>query len=121
MFGDKHTWMGFLDPDEFLEMTGGETLSDFLHGWARNDTVGAVGVNWLVHSSAGLLTRPVDGPRKAFNRCISDDIRYVFSEFSFPLLYPPFEHRDVSWKYLIYVCSRGLLCPLREAKLTWES
>lgn len=73
MFGDRHTWMGFLDADEFLEMTGGETLSEFLHDWARNDTVGAVGVNWLVHSSAGLLTRPADGPRKAFNRCIVDD------------------------------------------------
>ena len=74
MFGDRHTWMGFLDADEFLEMTGGETLSDFLHEWAKNDTVGAVGVNWLVHSSAGLLTRPKDGPRKAFNRCITDDV-----------------------------------------------
>ena len=26
-----------------------------------------------MHSSAGLLTRPVDGSRKAFNRCIMDD------------------------------------------------
>lgn len=75
MFGDRHTWMGFLDADEFLEMTGGETLSGFLHEWAKNDTVGAVGVNWLVHSSAGLLTRPKDGPRKAFTRCITDDIK----------------------------------------------
>lgn len=74
MFGDRHKWMGFLDADEFLEMTGGETLSEFLHDWARNDTVGAIGVNWLVHSSAGLLTRPADGPRKAFNRCIVDNI-----------------------------------------------
>ena len=73
MFGDRHIWMGFPDADEFLEMTGGETLSDFLRDWARNDSVGAVGVNWLVHSSAGLLTRAVDGPRKAFNRCIVDD------------------------------------------------
>lgn len=73
MFGDRHTWIGFLDADEFLEMTGGETLSSFLHEWERNDTVGAVGVNWLVHSSAGLLTRPAEGPRKAFNRCIVDD------------------------------------------------
>lgn len=73
MFGDRHTWMGFLDADEFLEMTGGETLSDFLHEWALNDTVGAVGVNWLVHSSAGLLTRPEEGPRKAFDRCIIDN------------------------------------------------
>ena len=73
MFGDRHTWMGFLDADEFLEMTGGETLSGFLHGWAQNKTVGAVGVNWLTHSSAGLLTRPLEGPRKAFNRCIVDD------------------------------------------------
>ena len=73
MFGDKHTWMGFLDPDEFLEMTGNETLSGFLHDWARNDTVGAIGVSWLVHSSAGLLTRPAEGPRKSFNRCIVDD------------------------------------------------
>ena len=73
MFGDRHTWMGFLDADEFLEMTGGETLSGFLHEWARNNTVGAVGVNWLSHSSAGLLTRPAEGPRKAFNRCIVDD------------------------------------------------
>ena len=74
MFGDRHTWIGFLDADEFLEMTGGETLSEFLHDWASNDTVGAVGVNWLTHSSAGLLTRPSEGARKAFNRCIVDDL-----------------------------------------------
>ena len=73
MFGLHHKWMGFLDADEYLEMTGNETLSDFLHGWERNSTVGAVGVSWINHSSAGILTRPADGPRKAYNRCIIDN------------------------------------------------
>ena len=75
IFGDRHTWIGFLDADEFLELTGGETLSAFLHDWARNKIVGAVGVDWLVHSFAGLLTRPAAGSRKAFNRCIVDDVQ----------------------------------------------
>ena len=70
---EKHTWMGFLDADEYIEMTGGETLSDFLHEWARNETVGAVGMNWLLHSSAGLLTRPEGDSRKAYNKCIIDN------------------------------------------------
>ena len=65
--------MGFSGPDEFLKMIGDEALSDFLHDWARNPTVGAVGVNWLVHSFAGLLTRPLEAPCKALNRCIVDD------------------------------------------------
>lgn len=72
-YGSKHSWIGFLDVDEFLEMTGNETLSEFLRGWATNDTVGALSVNWKTHSSAGLLTRPAAGARKSFNRCIVDD------------------------------------------------
>ena len=47
MFGDRHIWMGFLDADEFLEMTGGKPIPDFLRDWARNDTVGAIGVHGL--------------------------------------------------------------------------
>ena len=71
--GKRHTWMGFLDADEFLEMRNNQTLIQWLHFWERNDTVGAVAAQWLYHNSAGLLTRPEGGARKNFDKCIVND------------------------------------------------
>ena len=71
--GKRHTWMGFLDADEFLEMRNNQTLMEWLHHWERNDTVGAVAAQWLYHNSAGLLTRPEGGARKNFDKCIVND------------------------------------------------
>ncbi|KAI4087763.1 MAG: hypothetical protein LQ344_006582 [Seirophora lacunosa] len=77
-YGSRHTWIGYLDADEYLEMTGNETLVDFLHTFDRNTTdqkpIGAVGVQWRTHTSSGLEKRPPDGGcRKAFTECIIDD------------------------------------------------
>ena len=72
-YGKRHTWMAFLDADEFLEMRNGQTLMQWLHDWERNDTVGAVAAQWLTHNSAGLLTRPEGGSRKNFDKCVVND------------------------------------------------
>ena len=72
-YGKRHTWMAFLDADEFLEMRNGQTLMQWLHDWEGNDTVGAVAAQWLAHTSAGLLTRPTGGARKNFDKCVVDD------------------------------------------------
>jgi hypothetical protein len=70
-YRDKHTWMGFFDADEYLEMTGGETLNDFLRTYEVNEGVGAIAVSWQTHTSNGLLTRP-QSCRQGFTDCIWD-------------------------------------------------
>ncbi|CAG8956116.1 hypothetical protein HYFRA_00012033 [Hymenoscyphus fraxineus] len=71
-WGKRHKWMIFLDGDEFLEMTAGnETLLEFLKEKEQEPGVGAVAVNWRMHTSSGLLKRPTSA-RKAFTECIWD-------------------------------------------------
>ncbi|KAG9235213.1 hypothetical protein BJ875DRAFT_374695 [Amylocarpus encephaloides] len=70
-WGSQHTWMAFIDGDEFFEMTGGnETFPQFLQSM-EDESIGAVAVNWRMHTSSGYLTRP-DSVRKAFINCIWD-------------------------------------------------
>lgn len=71
-FGYRHTWMGFLDADEFLEMRREVTLVDWLQQWENNDTVGALSVNWITHNSGGQQKRPQNDTRKGFGRCVVD-------------------------------------------------
>ncbi|KFZ19351.1 hypothetical protein V501_00701 [Pseudogymnoascus sp. VKM F-4519 (FW-2642)] len=71
LFGHKHKWIAFIDADEFLYVSGNETLLDILKPYDDDDTVGAFGVNWQIHTSGGLLTRPPSA-RKGFTRCIED-------------------------------------------------
>ncbi|ELR02962.1 hypothetical protein VC83_00235 [Pseudogymnoascus destructans] len=71
LFGHKHKWIAFIDADEFLHVRGNETLLDVLKPYDDDDTVGAFGVNWQIHTSGGLLTRPPSA-RKGFTRCIED-------------------------------------------------
>ncbi|KAJ3014236.1 hypothetical protein HKX48_005277 [Thoreauomyces humboldtii] len=71
----SHTWIANLDADEYLEMTSttrNETLVSFLQEFEDDDEVGAVGVNWITHTSSGHLTRP-PSTRKGFTTCIEDD------------------------------------------------
>ncbi|ORY82047.1 hypothetical protein BCR37DRAFT_393088 [Protomyces lactucae-debilis] len=73
MFGHQHTWIGFFDSDEYLEVVSPEeTLVSILKGLDANETIGALGVNWKMHSSAGHLTRP-ESTRKSFTKCFHDD------------------------------------------------
>lgn len=70
--GSNHTWMAFIDGDEFFEATSKEeTLEEILKGFEPDDLVGALGVNWQVHTSNGLLKRP-ESARKAFTKCLVD-------------------------------------------------
>lgn len=72
-FSPMHTWMVFIDVDEFIEMTAGnETLQDMLHEFEEHKNVGALAINWRMHTSSGLAKRPKSA-RKAFVDCIWDD------------------------------------------------
>jgi len=72
LYGTQHTWMAFLDGDEFLEVLDpNESLLSILHELEQDARVGALGMNWRLHSSAGLLTRP-ESVRKAFTQCVAD-------------------------------------------------
>ncbi|OBT73177.1 hypothetical protein VF21_07913 [Pseudogymnoascus sp. 05NY08] len=71
LFGHKHKWIAFIDADEFLHVYGNETLLDILKPYDDDETVGAFGINWQIHTSGGLLTRP-PSTRKGFTRCIED-------------------------------------------------
>ncbi|OBT54615.1 hypothetical protein VE04_06352 [Pseudogymnoascus sp. 24MN13] len=43
LFGHKHKWIAFIDADEFLYVSGNETLNDILKPYDDDDTVGAFG------------------------------------------------------------------------------
>ncbi|EHL03747.1 hypothetical protein M7I_0148 [Glarea lozoyensis 74030] len=71
-WGHLHTWMAFLDGDEFLELTSpSETFPQLLASFEHIPNVGALAVNWRMHTSSGLLTRP-ESVRAAFVECIWD-------------------------------------------------
>ena len=70
----KHTWVAFLDPDEFLEMRGEQplTLKEFLKGWEKDERVGALGVHWLNHNSDDHVSKQPGDARKAFKKCLAN-------------------------------------------------
>ncbi|KAF8859396.1 hypothetical protein BDZ45DRAFT_589913 [Acephala macrosclerotiorum] len=70
-YADKHKWIAFLDGDEYIETPGSETFQEVLESFEHNDTVGALGINWKVHTSSGVKTRPPSA-RKAFDVCAFD-------------------------------------------------
>jgi Glycosyltransferase family 92 len=70
-WGSNHTWIAYIDGDEFLEATGDESLEDILRSFDPDETVGALGVHWKMHNSNGLLTRP-ESCRKGFTTCLWD-------------------------------------------------
>ena len=71
--GSQHKWMGFIDTDEYLEVKGNYTLHGMLSKLEKNETVGALAINWLNHNWGGLHDRPVgQGIRETFTQCITD-------------------------------------------------
>lgn len=70
--GKKHTWMGFIDVDEFYGIRTTETMENILRELETHNDIGALGVNWKLHTSAGLLERPVTA-RKGFDVCVDDE------------------------------------------------
>jgi hypothetical protein len=45
-YATKHTWMAFIDGDEFLETPGNETLKQVLQTFEKDESVGALGVKY---------------------------------------------------------------------------
>jgi hypothetical protein len=70
-YGSNHTWIAYIDGDEFLESTGNETIEEVLRSFDPDESVGALGVHWKMHNSNGLLTRP-ESARKGFTTCLWD-------------------------------------------------
>jgi len=66
-------WIAFIDSGEFIDTPGNETLREGLESFEDDESFGALGINWRMHSSAGLLTHP-DSTRKAFTVCEADEI-----------------------------------------------
>ncbi|KAF3938780.1 hypothetical protein ABW19_dt0201959 [Dactylella cylindrospora] len=81
-FGNRHKWLGFLDADEYLEITRspGMSMAQFLRDYER---YGALGVSWLTHNSNNRLHKSPVGNRKGYTSCIYDgeesDNRHVKS------------------------------------------
>ena len=75
--GKKHTWMGLLDADEYLEMRSNEfpTLAGWLHHWEKKSSVGGVAVSWLPHSSDGKKHIQSAGFRHSFTECLTDHFK----------------------------------------------
>ncbi|KAK6079285.1 integral membrane protein [Seiridium cupressi] len=72
--GQNHTWLAFIDADEFFDTPGGESYESVLRDLEvnRGHDVGALGVNWQMHTSNGQLHR-APSVRKAYTQCIYDD------------------------------------------------
>lgn len=72
LFGPNHKWMAFVDADEFFETrVPGETLLTILEEMYPFTTIGALGVNWRLHSSAGIIHK-APSVRKSFTSCCAD-------------------------------------------------
>lgn len=72
VYGVNHTWLAFIDADEFLDTPGGESLESILKAFEKDDKIGALGVNWQMHTSNGQLHR-ADSVRTTYTQCIYDD------------------------------------------------
>ncbi|KAJ9144286.1 Glycosyltranserase family 2 [Pleurostoma richardsiae] len=73
-FGQQHghTWMAFIDADEYFDTPGSETINEVLKSFEPIDAIGAVGVNWRMHTSNGQLIR-ANSVMQAYTECIYDD------------------------------------------------
>jgi hypothetical protein len=72
LFGKNHSWIAFFDVDEFLEQVTEVTLKEKLQELEKDDTVGAIGINWRMHTSSNIVNHQEDN-RKSFLECIYDD------------------------------------------------
>lgn len=71
-YGVNNTWLAFIDVDEFFDLPGGETLEEILKSLEKEPNVGALGVNWAMHSSSNQRYR-ADSIRQTYLECITDD------------------------------------------------
>lgn len=64
--------MAYIDADEFLDTPGEETVEEILREFEETrPDVGAVGVNWQLHTSNHQILR-AESSRQTYLECISD-------------------------------------------------
>ncbi|KAL4447479.1 hypothetical protein ABPG75_004698 [Micractinium tetrahymenae] len=76
--GARHTWMGFIDVDEFLMFRDPwpsvqslpRFLSEFAGPGAPPNANSGVGVHWLIFGSSGHASRPPSGVLRSYHRCL---------------------------------------------------
>lgn len=74
-YGVNNTWIAYIDADEFFDTPGGETMDGILKGLEPLSHIGALGVNWQMHTSSGRLTR-AESVRAEYTECIYDDVEH---------------------------------------------
>lgn len=72
-FRSRHTWVAFMDPDEFFEIKTDETLEGILRNLDKSDHIGALVANWRGHTSNGHLKR-VPNVRQSYTQCMDADL-----------------------------------------------
>lgn len=73
LYGDRHTWMGHFDCDEYLEVVRrNETFVSILKDLSLDPRIGQLGINWQVHNSNNREVRQ-QSIRKGYTSCIDDD------------------------------------------------
>ncbi|KAK6541969.1 hypothetical protein TWF694_007742 [Orbilia ellipsospora] len=75
-YSSRHAWIAYLDVDEFIEQRTNVTLQEHLHSMDKDSSVGAFGINVLLHSSNGHILTPEGGSlRQNFTECVSSDMK----------------------------------------------
>jgi hypothetical protein len=69
LYKDNHTWMGFIDADEFFEVRTNETMEGILRELGKNNHIGSLSANWRMHTSSGHI-EPPESVREGFVSCI---------------------------------------------------
>lgn len=70
LYRSFHTWMGFIDTDEFIVIPSGLPIADVLQPYTA---YGGLVLNWRQIGSTGHLTRPAGGVLANYFKCFAED------------------------------------------------
>ena len=68
--GFKHTWIAFIDVDEFLVFKTGATVQSLPLLLKRYEDFSALAVHWILFGSSGHISRPSKGVLRSYVRCM---------------------------------------------------
>lgn len=68
--GHKHSWMAFIDVDEFLMFRDGPPIQSMTALLQRYEEHSALAVHWILFGSSGHEVRPLQGALKSYVRCL---------------------------------------------------
>ena len=65
-FSERHTWIAFVDADEFIVIRNGKQIPDILRNF---EMYGGVTLNWKMFGSSGHVFRPNGGTLANYHHC----------------------------------------------------